>query len=257
MKKFDARARQLNRAASRADAVRGAGASTGARAQRASRRAAGVGDEGDDVGSVISKRGLWRGAEAKTMFQLQRTLVRASSTSMASLFGLVRLPRGPRAACGVRLNDCLRPPSHRRVAPAVPAPAARCSHRTARRARGGRRPPSLARCSRPPASLAPAPGAARLASSALRVARRPLSTVWSPPAVRRPRARRPQAAIKTEDLVAGHLKKETVKAGSGPTPKQGQTVTAHYDGRLTNGQQFDASAKRGKPFQFRIGIGQV
>lgn len=45
--------------------------------------------------------------------------------------------------------------------------------------------------------------------------------------------------------------------GDGPSPSQGQTVVVHYTGTLTNGQVFDSSVERGKPFSFKIGVGQV
>lgn len=46
------------------------------------------------------------------------------------------------------------------------------------------------------------------------------------------------------------------KAGDGPRPKQGETVTVHYTGKLTDGQIFDSSIGRG-PFSFQVGTGQV
>ena len=53
--------------------------------------------------------------------------------------------------------------------------------------------------------------------------------------------------------------KEIIKEGDGKTfPKQGDQLTMHYTGTLTDGgKQFDSSVSRGRPFQFVIGIGQV
>ncbi|KAH6997817.1 hypothetical protein BKA56DRAFT_536774 [Ilyonectria sp. MPI-CAGE-AT-0026] len=45
-------------------------------------------------------------------------------------------------------------------------------------------------------------------------------------------------------------------AGNGRTAKNGDTVGVRYIGKLANGQQFDAN-KKGKPFAFKVGKGQV
>jgi peptidylprolyl isomerase len=63
--------------------------------------------------------------------------------------------------------------------------------------------------------------------------------------------------IEKVELVPGHLVKEIIMKGTGESPVKGNTVTAHYTGVLTNGEKFDSSRDRGKPFQFKIGIGQV
>ena len=41
------------------------------------------------------------------------------------------------------------------------------------------------------------------------------------------------------------------------TPKVGEEVIAHYDGRLLDGTPFDSSYRKGVPFTFRIGTGAV
>jgi len=45
--------------------------------------------------------------------------------------------------------------------------------------------------------------------------------------------------------------------GNGPSPRNGQTVSVHYTGWLTNGTKFDSSLDRGSPFSFTLGQGQV
>ena len=57
------------------------------------------------------------------------------------------------------------------------------------------------------------------------------------------------------------LKYIDVKAGTGPSPKTGQTCVMHYTGWLYEGGQkgakFDSSVDRGEPFAFKIGMHQV
>lgn len=61
----------------------------------------------------------------------------------------------------------------------------------------------------------------------------------------------------TEAQQKGYLK-VNITAGDGKTkPQTGQKVSMHYVGRLLDGSVFDSSRKRGKPFEFTLGVGQV
>ena len=45
--------------------------------------------------------------------------------------------------------------------------------------------------------------------------------------------------------------------GMGETPRVGDEVIAHYDGRLLDGTPFDSSYRSGTPITFRVGTGGV
>jgi len=56
---------------------------------------------------------------------------------------------------------------------------------------------------------------------------------------------------------ASGLKYYDIRNSTGVKPESGQMVTVHYTGWLLNGEKFDSSLKRGKPFSFRLKQGQV
>ena len=53
------------------------------------------------------------------------------------------------------------------------------------------------------------------------------------------------------------LKYIDLKVGDGATPKPGDKVIVHYTGTLENGSKFDSSRDRNRPFEFKLGAGQV
>ncbi|MBE9052143.1 FKBP-type peptidyl-prolyl cis-trans isomerase [Nostocales cyanobacterium LEGE 11386] len=53
------------------------------------------------------------------------------------------------------------------------------------------------------------------------------------------------------------LKYVELEEGTGATPEPGQTVVVHYTGTLEDGTKFDSSRDRNRPFEFKIGVGQV
>ena len=56
---------------------------------------------------------------------------------------------------------------------------------------------------------------------------------------------------------AAGLKVEDIKIGTGQEAATGMTVEVHYTGWLTNGDKFDSSLDRGRPFSFGLGLRQV
>jgi FKBP-type peptidyl-prolyl cis-trans isomerase len=65
--------------------------------------------------------------------------------------------------------------------------------------------------------------------------------------------------VAPEVTTASGLKYQDVKVGDGASPTMGQSVTAHYFGRVENenGTEFDNSRNRGRPAEFRIGPGLI
>lgn len=64
----------------------------------------------------------------------------------------------------------------------------------------------------------------------------------------------------TEQPVApapNQLLMTTVKEGTGPEAKEGDTLAVHYTGYLADGTKFDSSVDRGTPFEFTLGEGRV
>lgn len=63
--------------------------------------------------------------------------------------------------------------------------------------------------------------------------------------------------LNKEFQTASGLKYKITQLGSGPRAKAGDIVSVHYTGKLTNDTVFDSSVKRGQPFSFKLGQGQV
>lgn len=53
------------------------------------------------------------------------------------------------------------------------------------------------------------------------------------------------------------LQSEDIVVGTGAEAKQGNTVSVHYTGVLTDGTKFDSSKDRNEPFTFLLGQGDV
>ena len=58
-------------------------------------------------------------------------------------------------------------------------------------------------------------------------------------------------------MTPGGVKIEVSQEGKGVLPTQGQTVSVHYTGMLTDGTKFDSSIDRGQPISFPLGVGRV
>lgn len=63
--------------------------------------------------------------------------------------------------------------------------------------------------------------------------------------------------MENQSIEKEELKIEVLQQGNGQEAKNGDVVSVHYTGYLTNGQVFDSSIGRGEPFSFTLGGGQV
>jgi peptidylprolyl isomerase len=68
-----------------------------------------------------------------------------------------------------------------------------------------------------------------------------------------------EPAMAEDNLVTtdSGLQYREIVEGTGAMPQPGQRVTVHYTGTLEDGTQFDSSRDRGRPFSFKVGVGQV
>jgi len=63
--------------------------------------------------------------------------------------------------------------------------------------------------------------------------------------------------MENQSTESKELKIEVLQPGTGQEAKNGDLVSVHYTGYLTNGQVFDSSIGRGEPFPFTLGAGGV
>lgn len=64
------------------------------------------------------------------------------------------------------------------------------------------------------------------------------------------------ATTATRQLVTT-LQRQDLVEGTGREAVNGSTVTVHYVGTFVDGKEFDSSVRRGTPFSFKLGSGQV
>ena len=107
---------------------------------------------------------------------------------------------------------------------------------------------SLAACSKLTAPPDPEPMASDTTTTAAAPTARPQQTAQAAPA--------PTPAAPPPIPADVKVEKKDLVVGKGKEAKAGDTVSVHYVGTLTDGKEFDASRKHGKPFDFPSGPGR-
>ncbi|MFT5819861.1 MAG: peptidyl-prolyl cis-trans isomerase A (cyclophilin A) [Crocinitomix sp.] len=62
---------------------------------------------------------------------------------------------------------------------------------------------------------------------------------------------------KAKQTKVSGLMYQIIEKGDGVKPLKGEKVTVHYTGYFMNGEKFDSSVDRNKPFEFPVGAGRV
>ena len=73
----------------------------------------------------------------------------------------------------------------------------------------------------------------------------------------RPKAVKPEPTGLVTISTSSGLSYVVTRHGEGRQPLNGEKVTVHYTGLLTNGMVFDSSLNRGQPYAFVLGAGTV
>ncbi len=60
-----------------------------------------------------------------------------------------------------------------------------------------------------------------------------------------------------QEITDSGLAYTIIRHGDGPTPQEGDQVSVHYTGQLSDGSVFDSSYERDEPVQFSMGSGEV
>jgi FKBP-type peptidyl-prolyl cis-trans isomerase len=83
------------------------------------------------------------------------------------------------------------------------------------------------------------------------------TTTPAPKAAARPAAAGPTKVTGAGTTTASGLQYWDIKVGTGAEAHTGQHVKVDYTGWLTTGKKFDSSVGTGRPFDFKLGAGDV